>query len=71
VTSAGDESTARYGRIERERSITAYRCAHCGRSDPADDAGNCQGCGAPKKPVARIDVTCLRDVDKQYIYIEE
>jgi hypothetical protein len=64
-------SIYQYGRIQFARSSTLYPCGYCKRCDTADYAGNCNGCGAPKKQVQLIDVTTLGSKDKQYVYLED
>lgn len=44
------------------------KCEYCGRYGPL---GSCEGCGAPNRPVTRIDVTTFRDREPRYIEVSE
>jgi hypothetical protein len=44
------------------------KCEYCGRYGPL---GPCEGCGAPTRPVRRIDVTQFGDQRPRYLEVWE
>ena len=51
-------------------SDSSYPCAYCGGERDADSSGNCDGCGARKPGKRRIDITCIGDRERRYLWID-